>query len=191
MLRASLCVYVCFGCLVSVPVPTSAQEVIHALTGTVTDINQAAKTITVLQDSGSKADFLNNTNPKTRLGFDKKLAAEVTAADAFKNSGAYVIVFYYGGVTRDRTVIALKDLGAGPFTATVGTVERYDGHSHTLSVASPPGPPQTFKIAAETVAESDFGVVEGTKFSAQKGDHVRVVGATIGGTATALFVRDN
>jgi hypothetical protein len=53
------------SCIVSASLPLTAQEVIHALTGTVISINNEAKTITVLQDSGSKAVFKEMSNPKT------------------------------------------------------------------------------------------------------------------------------
>lgn len=192
MLKASLCACVCIGCLVSFTVPSPAQEVIHALTGTVASINNAAGTVTILQDNnGSMGEFQEKLNPKMHVSLDKRIAADTTAADAFKNKGAYVIVFYFEGLTGDRTAVALKNLGAGPFTSAVGTLDKYDGHAHELSVKDASGAMQTFKINAGTVAETDFGAVEGTRFSAHPGDHVRVVGATVDGTQTALFVRNN
>jgi hypothetical protein len=44
-------------------------------------------------------------------------------------------------------------------------------------------------MTEQTVAESYMGVVDGFKFQAQKGDHVRIVGTTDSGGATALFVK--
>jgi hypothetical protein len=171
------------------PIPGAAQEVIHALTGSVTAIDDASGSLTVLQDNGTTGQFQIKSSPKTRISFDKKIAAESTAAEAFKQKGAYVIVFYYG--SDDRTVVALKNLGAGPFTSTVGTVEKVEGHEHTLTVKDSTGVEQTFKINAQTVAEAGVGAVDGFHFQAQKGDHVRIVGATVDGSPTALFVRDN
>lgn len=191
MLKVSSLARVCVVCLGSAAVSVSAQEVIHAVTGTVTAINPAASYITVLQDNGSTVQYLDQTNHKKRIDFDKRIAAETTAADVFKNKGAYVIVFYFGGDVADRTVVALKDLGAGPFTAAAGTLQEYDGRAHSLSLQDKTGKLQTFRLTPETVAESDFGVVEGVKFSAHKGDQVRVVASTVDGTPTALFVRAN
>lgn len=178
------------GCLGFLSLPLAAQEVIHALTGTVAAINSNnnAKTITVLQDSGAKAEFKEMSKANTSIEFDKKIAAGTTNAIAFSKSGAYAIVFYYGDP--DRTVVALKDLGPGPFTSTDGAVKKFEGRAHSISVADKTGTLQTFKINASTVAETDFGVVEGLKFEAREGDQVRVVSATVDGTLTALFVRD-
>jgi len=55
---------------------SAAQEVIHALTGTVAaiDSNNNAKTITVLQDSGSEAEFNEMRKANTPIEFDKKIA---------------------------------------------------------------------------------------------------------------------
>ena len=187
MMRALVSICVFAGCLVSVSVSLAAQEVIHALTGTVSSIN-SDKTITVFQDNGSKGVFEDMTSSKAHIAFDKRIKAETTAADAFKTKGAYAIVFYYGEAD-DRTVVALKSLGPGPFKSTVGTIGKFD-RAHSISVVDNSGTAQTFKISAATVAETDVGAVEGLKFQAQKGDHVRVVSAVVDGSPTALFVRD-
>jgi hypothetical protein len=164
--------------------------VIHALTGTVTAINGSAKVITVLQDNGKTSEFNGKSSSKSRIALDKSIAEGTITADAFKEQGAYVIVFYCGS-TEDKTVVALKNLGAGPFTSTEGTVAKFEAHSHSLSVQDTTGAVQTFKLTSDTVAEGNFGALDGMKLQAQKGDRVRVVAATVNGTPTALFVRDN
>lgn len=189
MLKALLCVVFCLGPLAAVPSSAAAQEVIHALTGTIASINGSTGTVTVLQDNGTKADYQEKSNGKTRVSFDKRIAAETTAADDFHQSGAYVIVFYYG--LDSRTAVAFKKLGPGPFTSATGTVEKYDGHSHTLSLTDSTGAVKTYRIDDKTVAESNFGVVDGDHFDPQKGDHIRIVASKGSGSPNALFVRDN
>lgn len=189
MRNVSLCACLVAGCLVSAPVSSVAQEVVHALTGTVSSINNVAKTITVLQDNGSRGVFQDLANTKTRISFDKRIAAETTAADAFNTSGAYAIVFYVGDAGA-QSVVALKSLGSGPFSATVGTVEKIDSHDHSISVEDKSGATITFKINAQTVAEGALGVEEGLKFQAEKGDQVRVVSTNADGAPTALFLRE-
>jgi hypothetical protein len=144
----------------------------------------------VLQDNGTRTDFQLNMNPKTRISFDKRIEAESTAASKFDTQGAYAIVFYYYGQGDTRTAVALKSLGAGPFSSTEGTVTKFDSHDHSISVQDKSGAVQTFKIDAKTVAESTTGAVPGDRFHADKGDHVRIVSSTEGGSATALFMRD-
>ena len=166
-----------------------AQEVVHALTGTVSSIDPVGKTITVFLDSGSKSVFKDMTNAKIRLSVDKKLLAGATNVDTFEKNGAYAIVFYFGEID-SRTAVALRSLGTGPFTAIEGTVKDFQGHQHTISIENKSGAVQTFKINENTVAEGNAGAVDGLKFQAQKDDHVRIVGTTQNGSPIALFVRD-
>jgi len=162
------------------------QEVIHALTGTVSSIDPTEKTITLFLDGGSQGTFKDMTNQHVSMSVDKKLLADTTTPDEFKKSGAYVIVFFFYG-TDTRTAVALRSLGAGPFTATTGTVTKLEAH-HSITVQDKSGATQTFALDADTVAEGVSGAVSGLKFQADKGDHVRVVGSAKGGNPTALFV---
>jgi hypothetical protein len=173
------------GCVAAVSIPATAQEVIHALTGTVSSINAAAHTITVFQDNGQQGVF-QDVEAKHRVSLDKRIAAEVTTIDDFKKQGAYVIVFYYTD-SDSRTVVAVKNLGAGPFVSTTGTLKKIDGHK-AIVLTDSSGKEQTFKIAPQTVAEGMFGAVQGSKFDAQKGDQIRVVSQNVDGSPTALFI---
>jgi Cu/Ag efflux protein CusF len=188
MRRALVSICSIAACLICVSTPSSAQEIIHALTGTVSAIDASTKTITVLQDSGSQGTFQALTNPKTRIAFDKKIEAETTAAGSFDKKGAYAIIFYFGA-DDNRTVVAVKSLGAGPFSSTTGTVTKFDPHAHSLTVQDTAGAEQIFRIDAQTIAETGMGAVEGPKFDVHNGDHVRVVSSQVNGAATVLFVR--
>jgi hypothetical protein len=188
MVKALWCGIVFAGCLSALAVSASAQQVVHALTGTVSSIDELTKTLIVFQDNGSEGQFKDLTGAKTHMVISKKVTLESASPDSFKKKGAYVVVFYYGD-NDDRTAVALKNLGAGPFTSVEGSVVKYDGKQHSISLQDTAGAMQTFKIAQDTIAEGYMGVVDGYKFQAQKGDHIRVVGTTDNSGATALFVR--
>jgi hypothetical protein len=189
MLRAF--VRVCLlSSLAVFPIVSNAQELIHAITGTVASINSGSKTISVLQDNGTQAEYQLNMNAKTRIAFDKRIEAQSTAAGTFDKQGAYAIVFFYYGKGDTRTAVALKSLGAGPFSSAEGTVTKYDSRARSISVQDKTGTVQTFKIDEQTVAESSTGAIPGDRFHAEKGDQVRIVSTTAQGGATALFVRD-
>lgn len=188
MLKAVLRGCVFAGCLGSISIAARAQQVVHALTGTVRSIDNLSKTIDLLQDNGSDGQFKDKTSGKTRVQLDKKVSLETTPADDFKKKGAYVIVFYYGD-NDDRTAVALKDLGAGPFSAEVATVVKFDSKGHSLEVKDESGKAQTFKITDQTVAEGYMGATQAYKFQAEKGDRVRIVSSTESGVPTALFLR--
>lgn len=187
MFRALVKGCVLAACVVSVPVCVAGQEVVHALTGTVSSIDQASHSISVLQDVGGDTTYHDMTNSKAKVDFDKKVQAMTISADAFKDKGAYVIVFYFG-MDENRTAVAIKNLGSGPFASTVGTVTDFD-RGRSVTVKDESGAVQTFKINSDTIAEAGSGVIEGTRFSAGHGDQVRIVSAVQGGSPTALFIR--
>ena len=186
MLKAVICSIAVSGCL-GFAVPATAQQVVHALTGTVSSINSANKTISVFQDNGIQGEFSDGTDSKTRLSIDKKVSLDTTAAEVFKKTDAYVVVLYYGGDS-DRTVVALKNLGSGPFTSATGTVVKFEG-KHTIQVIDSSGATQSFKISQDTIGEGYMGAVDGYKFQVQKGDKVRIVASKDDSGLTALFVR--
>ena len=179
------CVIACIGWFA---VSVHAQQVVHALTGTVSGIDEPSKTLIVFQDNGTEGQFKDMTSGKSRVAVDKKIALDASAAEANKKKGTYVIVFYYGD-SSDRSVIALKNLGAGPFTSAEGTVTKFEGKQHSITLQDSSGASQTFKIAENTVAEGYMGVMDGYRFQASKGDRVRIVGSTENGAVTALFMK--
>lgn len=189
MRKVLLSISISAVCFICCPGNSAAQEVVHALTGSVSSINSNAKTITIFQDNGTQGVFSEPSGSKIRFDLDKKIADETTAAGAFMQQGAYAIVFYYGSIS-SPTIVALKNLGKGPFAATEGSVTKFESRTHTISVSDHTGTIRTFTINANTVAEGNMGVVEGSKLRAQKGDQVRVVSEMQDGVATALFVKD-
>jgi hypothetical protein len=187
MLRILRHACVAVGCLSLTGAVANAQEVIHAITGTIRSIDAAQKTFTLFRDNGSLITFKDMTDAKVRIAIDKRIFSDATPASAFDQKDAYVIVFYYG-LSETPIAVAVQALGAGPFTATVGTVASFNEKERLISVKDESGSIHSYKINTATVAESYDGVVEGLKFRAEKGDHVRVVGAVTSDNPTALFV---
>ena len=188
MLKSCLGVCVCVASLFLVTREGASQEIVHALTGSVSSINTADGTITLLQDGGSKGTFKVISSSKTHIAFDKKVAEDAVAANGFGKQGAYVIVFYFGS-EENRTAVAVRSLGAGPFSSITGDVAKWNGHDHTLSVSDKGGVLHSFKVDAKTVAETYMGVVDGSRFDIDKGDRVRLVSSMKNGIPTVLFIR--
>ena len=168
----------------------SAQEVIHALTGTVRSIGASEKSLVIFQDSGRQMMFKGSGNAKVRAALQKKFGDETISVDGLKAEGAYVIVFYYGGGDEPMAV-ALKDLGRGPFTATSGTVAKFDSRKRLVTVQDETGTLHTFKISGDTVVEGAMGVVDGPKFSPEMGARLRVVATKADVEDIALFLVQN
>jgi hypothetical protein len=170
-----------------------AQQIVHVLAGTVRHINQQNGMIIVTTDDGS-AGLFKGADPKVQTNLDKGLIAEITPAEKFIASGAgstgdRLMVFYYGDDDDNvRSVVAVFDLGKGPFDKSTGTVTKFDRHGHTLTIKDDSGIETTFRIAANTVAETTTGAVEGFKYEASKGEKVRVTARAANGGEDALLI---
>jgi hypothetical protein len=187
MLKRFLTLSIIVGCFLLVSFVATAQEVVHAMIGTVVSIDPAAKTITVKTDDGSPGLFKDLINSKTRIEFDKNIRKDATAAEEFKKSGAHVIVYYFG-LGRERTAVALRRLGSGPFTKTVGTVVKFEEKEHSISIREDSGGVKSFKINSDTIAETDTGAIEGLKLRPNEGDLIRVTATSENGNATAVLI---
>ncbi len=174
-------------CFLLVCVAATAQEVVHALTGTVTSVNATAKTITVDTDNHSDGHFKDLTNSSTPIEFEKNIRAIATTLDSFKKKGGYVIVFYYGEEDDGRTAVALRSLEPGPFTKDTGTVVKIKG-KQSISVADGSGLIKSFKLASNTVADTEYGAVIGSKYQPHLGDKIRVIATVVNENETALFI---
>jgi hypothetical protein len=175
------------ACISLVPLAASAQEVVHAMVGTVSSIDAIAKTIVLKTDDGSTSFFKEMKDPKTPIDFDKNIRTDATAADEFHKSGERAIVYYYG-YGNSLTAVALRSLGPGPFTKVTGTVANLDKPEHSLLVKGQSGLIKSFKITSDTIAETSSGAAEGLHFNPGKGDQVRVNSTMVNGVLTAVFI---
>lgn len=187
MLKFTIRISILAGCFLLMSRCVPAQEIVHALTGTVSSTNPIAKTITVYTDNRSEGRFKDMTNPGTRIVFDKKLRAGATPADSFKENGSYAIVYYFGD-GNVRTAVALRNLGKGPFTRSIGSVVKFDKGNHSISIKNQSGAIESFNIKPETVIETGTGAMEGSKYQPQGDDHVKVTASVENGGSTALFI---
>jgi len=170
------------------PIASTAQEVVHATLGTVTSIDSAAKTITVLLP-GAKEQLFKVTGPTVPIDFDKRMSADSQPAATFQTTGAFAVVFYIGGED-NQTAVALKDLGKGPFSSTDGKVTIWDRHLREMTLTDSAGAIRQFRIAPETIVETVMGALDGSQYQPRRGDEVRVVSQEENGASTALFVKD-
>jgi hypothetical protein len=187
MLNGLLRVGVLAGCASLVCAAAPAQEIVHALTGTVRFVDTSAKTITVITDDKSEGQFKDDTDSKPPAEFDRKTSADTTGTSTSDKVGAYVIVFYYGGEDMRRAVL-LQNLGRGPFTQNRGTVVKFDNKEHVVTVKDESGQIVTYKITADTVAETAFGAQGGFKYVPRKGDQIKVIAVDANGSPTAVFI---
>ena len=91
---------------------SSAQQIVHALTGKVTAVCPASKIIEIDTDDGSQGSFdvLTQNVPMT---FEKNVKAMTVPASSFNKAAINVVVFYFGQEGA-RTIVAVEDLGSRP-----------------------------------------------------------------------------
>lgn len=182
--RLQICILMSFLLLPSLR--GASQEIVHALTGSVISIDTSKGTLALFEDSGNKGTF-QLSPPKKRIAFDKMIAEDTVALNGSIKQGAYIILFYIGGED-SQAAVAIKDLGAGPFSSVTGEVAKWNGHDHSLVVIDKNGSEHSFAINQQSVAETPMGVVNGSKVNPAKGDHVRIVSSAKNGVSTVLFM---
>jgi hypothetical protein len=163
----------------------SAQMAVHAVTGMVKAVGPHS--ISVATDSDTTSRFSIPSSSQS-LAFPEDLRSGATDAGKFQKTGDYVVVYYYG-FDDQRTVVAVKDLGPGPFTKVEGTVTGFDKHSRALTLKDSTGKEITLACSDSLVIDMDNGVQSGRKFAPHKGDQVRVTYGA-GATPTIAFLHE-
>lgn len=187
MRRASSRISILIALLSLASVAVGAQEIVHALAGTIEQINLPQKTVHVVLDDGSDGTFRESAVAHVSVDFDKNLRSGASTLEDFKQTSGHVIVYYYGEGNA-RTVVALKSLGLGPVKSVAGVVVKLDKHAHALTIQDQAGATETFALNQSTVADTDSGVAEGLKFDAHKGEKVRIAAMQVNGNPVALFI---
>lgn len=173
------------ACLAVVPVASTAQQVVHAMVGTVNSIDSAAMTIVTYD--GNEFNFKDLTNTKTPILMDKPFRASLIPAQAFQTKGTVAVVLFFGDGF-SRTAVGLRDIGAGPFTRTVGAIVKFSGRDHFFSIKDDAGNEQTLKLAPDAIAETRVGAVDAKKFEPDTGDRVQVTSTLVNGSPTVVFI---
>jgi hypothetical protein len=175
------------GCFFLASLTATAQEVIHALVGTISSVDSKAKTIAVKIDDGSEDRFKNMMDSRHKIVFDKSARTDAIAAADFLKTGERVIVYYFG-VGDLRTIIALRSLGPGPFTKSTGTVVSFSRRERSLSITNQSGEAESFEVAPDAVVNTEMGAAAGLDFRPARGDSVRVTAVVANGGTTVVFI---
>jgi len=173
-------------CLFVAAAIANAQQMIHAVSGTVTTIHPKIQMTDIQTDDNSSGSFEWN-KAGVSMTFDKSVSADTIAPDKFTSLQSHVIVYYYGAGDV-RTVVALHDVGVGPFVQSTGRVVKYDRRAHQLTLQNSKGGEEIFAIDPKTVADTETGVATNFKFDYNKGVQVHVLATQSNGAQTALLI---
>ena len=125
----------------------SAQEIVHALSGTVTHIDPQSRTMQVKTNDGSEGSFsFPAAKGSTEVSFDRDVKDRTVPVDTFNKPDEQVIVYYYGNGSV-RTAVAVQDLGTAPLDVVEGTVTKFDKNRKlSSSGCRTPSPPKTTRL---------------------------------------------
>lgn len=164
------------------------QMVVHAVSGTVKAITPGSNSIDVDIEDGSQGHFKASSKSSVALSFDNDLRGDAVDASAFHETGSFVVIYYYG-FGDDRTAVAIKDLGKGPFKKVTGSVVDFNKHDRSLTVRTDKGQNEKFQLSETAVVDTGIGLQSGRKYSPRKGYAVRVTATGSNGQQVAVFVR--
>lgn len=165
----------------------SAQMVVHAVSGKIKAINLPSKTVDMIS-AGADNEFKIGADQHVSLSFNNDLRSQSVDPNQFKDVGDFAVVYYYG-VDNDRTAVAIKDLGAGPFQKLNGTVVNFNKKSRLMTVKDAAGKLHRLTLSDHLVIDTDLGADNGRKFDPHKGDPVAVTYTTSGNQNVAVFLR--
>jgi hypothetical protein len=163
------------------------QMVVHAVSGTVKAINPASKSVDVDIEDGSKGHFKTSTKSSVAISFDNDLRGDAVDASDFHDVGSFAVIYYYG-FDSNRTAVAIKALGKGPFEKTSGKVVDFNKHDRLLTVRKSTGGNETFRLSDKAVVDAGRGIQSGQKYNPNKGYSVRVTSTQSNGENVAVFV---
>lgn len=162
------------------------QMVVHAVSGTVTAVSPQTQTVELATDTNNTSLFRMPQGGSPSLEFEPDLRADTIAPSKFAHIGDYAVVYFYG-YGDQRTAVAMKDLGPGPFHKVDATVTAFDKHTRTVALKDDAGKPLDLKLDEHLVVDTDESVDSGRKYTPHKGDRVRVTYTAANGGNDAVF----
>jgi hypothetical protein len=167
--------FILLGCAVLLSVSASAQDVIHAVSGAVTHIDKAAKTIAIKTADGTEEVFRYTEHTAVRDSSKTAESAKTGGTDTYfaGKEGSKVVVRYLGKGT-DKTATLVEDFGKESLKDGRGTVTHVDKVAHTVAIRTENGAKSTYNMGDEAVVETDHGVVRGSRYVVKEGDKVTV-----------------
>jgi hypothetical protein len=163
------------ACVLFLSLSAFPQDVVHAVSGAVTRVDKAGKTIAIKTADGTEEVFQFTERTAVRDSKVVSSHAKMGIVDSYfaGKEGSKVVVRYIGKGT-DKTATVVDDFGKESLKVGRGTVTQFDKAAHTVAVRTEDGAVATYKMGDEAVVETDHGVVRGSRYLVKEGDHVVV-----------------
>jgi hypothetical protein len=160
-----------------------AQDVVHAVDGTVKKVDSGTKTLVVETKDGTEHTF--HYTGKVAVDGAKDTAHGTVDAAHGVAEGSKVAV-HYTSVGGKDTVHEIDKIGDDGLKTTDGTVSHIDRGAKTIAVKTADGSEQTFHLTDRAAKDTGKDIAEGTDKSAK----VTVYYTEKAGTKTAHFIKE-
>lgn len=161
----------------------TAQDVVHAVDGTVKKVDAGTKTVVVETKDGTEHTFHYTGDVAVDGAKDTKTGAVDSAHGITVGSKVAVHYTVEGG---KETAHEVDKIGDDGMKATDGTVTHVDKGAKTIAVKTADGTVETFHLTDRAAKDTGKGVAEGTDKTAK----VTVYYTEKAGVKTAHFVKE-
>jgi hypothetical protein len=133
----------------------NAQEILHAVTGTVTNNGHIKQSLIIQKSDQSSEVFEVGKSSSAPVTLDKALQKNTETVDKLPEGTSHVIVYYYG--VSPETAVAVEDIGDKVLSIT-GRVTHVDKKQHTIAIRADGGSESTCSVESGTTLEMSDGV---------------------------------
>jgi hypothetical protein len=163
-----------------------AQEIVHAIAGSIASVNPANGSFTLQLPDNSYSSFNFKPNPSTRISLAKTLREGPGTVSVLPKQATHVIVYYYG--LAPMIAISVKDLGEDVESIS-GAITSADKAARSITVQPDSGGADTCRFVTATTIETSLGAVDAAKYSPRRGERVNMVCSSQAGTEVAQFIQ--
>jgi len=142
----------------------AAEDVVTAVEGTVSKVDEASKTVVVKTADGTEQTLHFVKRTSVRGGKDTAAGAK----DAFHGlkEGSTVVV-HYTVKGSEKTAVEIDDVGKEGLKATEGTVSRIDRGAKTIAVKTADGAEETFRLSDRAAKDAGKDIATGAEKTAK------------------------
>ena len=153
------------------PPASSGSGAEHAVAGTITKVDTAAKTVAIKTASGT-TEVLKYSDKTTVEAADATAKGAVATAGAVKEGSAATlsaskegtdVVAKYVSMGSDKVATSFHELGKATLKAAEGTVTGVDAAAKTVSVKTKDGSVQVYHYSEKAAVETGQGIAKGTE----------------------------
>jgi hypothetical protein len=142
----------------------AAEDVVTAVEGTVSKVDEASKTVVVKTADGTEHTL--HFVKRTSVQGGKETAAG--AKDAFHGlKEGSTVVAHYTAKGSEKTAVEIDDVGKEGLKATEGTVSHIDRGAKTIAVKTADGAEETFRLSDRAAKDAGKDIATGAEKTAK------------------------